>query len=58
MGFSLIFVKSSANTRSRSLKEYIRCNDPEYAIRISTKNFGFDGEIKSVALYAAYCINN
>ncbi len=53
-----IEVKSSTNTRSRSLKEYIRSNNPEYAIRFSTKNFGFDGKIKAIPLYAAYCINN
>ena len=32
-----------------------RCQ-PKYAIRISTKNFGFDNNIKSIPLYATFCI--
>ena len=28
----------------------------EYAIRISKKNFGFENKIKSVPLYAVFCI--
>lgn len=52
-----IEVKSSANTRARSLKEYIRLNKPKYAIRMSAKNFGFKNGVKSVPLYAAYCIS-
>ena len=31
--------------------------NPKYAIRISAKNFGFDNDIKSVPLYATFCIN-
>ena len=30
--------------------------NPDYSIRISTKNFGFDNGIKSVPLYAVWCI--
>jgi hypothetical protein len=29
---------------------------PEYVIRISAKNFGFENQIKSVPLYAVFCI--
>ena len=29
---------------------------PKYAIRISKRNFGFENNIKSVPLYAAYLI--
>jgi len=29
---------------------------PEYAVRVSGKNFGFEYGIKSVPLYAAYLI--
>lgn len=50
-------VKSSENTRSKSLKVYMEKYKPEYAIRISTKNFGFENGIKSVPLYAVFCIN-
>lgn len=50
-------VKSSENTRSKSLKVYMEKYKPEYAIRISTKNFGFENGIKSVPLYAIFCID-
>ena len=29
---------------------------PKYAIRISEKNFGFENNVKSVPLYAVFCI--
>ena len=32
--------------------------NPAYAIRISAKNFGFENNIKSVPLYAAFCLEN
>jgi len=51
-----IEVKSNDNTRSYSLNSYIKKYRPEYAIRISGKNFGFENSIKSVPLYAAYLI--
>lgn len=51
-----IEVKSSVNTRSKSLNEYINKFKPEYSIRISSKNFGFENNIKSVPLYAVFCI--
>ena len=35
---------------------YIKENKPKYAIRISTKNFGFENNIKSVPLYATFLI--
>lgn len=49
-------VKSSNATRSLSLNSYMKKYNPKYAIRISTKNFGFENNIKSVPLYAAYLI--
>lgn len=51
-------VKSGENTRSRSLNSYMKINNTKYAIRISKKNFGFDNNIKSVPLYAVFCIKN
>ena len=51
-----IEVKSSDNTRSRSLNAYMNEMNPKYAIRISTKNFGFENNIKSVPLYAVFCL--
>lgn len=50
-------VKSSNHTKSRSLNNYMKEFNPKYAIRISSKNFGFKNNIKSVPLYAAFCIN-
>jgi len=49
-------VKTGEHTRSLSLNSYIKKYDPEYAIRISGKNFGFENGIKSVPLYAVYLI--
>ena len=51
-------VKSSHNVRSRSLSVYREKYDPLYAIRLSTKNFGMKNGIKSVPLYAAFCIGS
>lgn len=51
-----IEVKSSDNIRSRSLNEYVNKYSPEYSIRISSKNFGFENNIKSIPLYAVFCI--
>ena len=30
--------------------------NPKYGVRVSTKNFGFTNGIKSIPLYAAFCI--
>ncbi|MEI6286173.1 MAG: AAA family ATPase [Bacillota bacterium] len=49
-------VKSSTNTRSRSLEVYRKRYNPGYVIRISEKNFGFENRIFSVPLYAAFLI--
>lgn len=52
-----IEVKSGRRTNSKSLNEYIKKYHPKYCIRISSKNFGFENHIKSVVLYAVFCIN-
>jgi predicted AAA+ superfamily ATPase len=49
-------VKSSENNRSKSLNTYIQKYKPQYALRISEKNFGFENIIKSIPLYAAFCL--
>lgn len=51
-----IEVKSADNTRSKSLDYYTKRYQPEYAIKISTKNFGFENGVKSIPLYAVFCI--
>jgi len=51
-----IEAKSSINNRSKSLNVYVNRYQPVYSIRISQKNFGFENNIKSVPLYATFCI--
>ena len=51
-----IEVKSADNTRAKSLKVYMDTFGPEYAIKLSSKNFGFEDNKKIVPLYAAFCI--
>lgn len=51
-----IEVKSADNTRAKSLKVYMDTNRPDYAIKLSGKNFGFEDGKKTVPLYAAFCI--
>lgn len=51
-----IEVKSADNTRAKSLKVYMDAYKPAYAIKLSTKNFGFENGKKTVPLYAAFCI--
>ena len=51
-----IEVKSADNTRAKSLNRYIEAYKPDYAIKLSTKNFGFEDNKKTVPLYAAFCI--
>ena len=51
-----IEVKSADNTRAKSLKVYMETYEPEYAVKLSSKNFGFENKKKIVPLYAAFCI--
>lgn len=51
-----IEVKSADNTKAKSLKVYMETYKPDYAIKLSTKNFGFQDGKKIVPLYAAFCI--
>ncbi len=51
-----IEVKSSENTQSKKLKSYVSKYNPKYSIRLSTKNFSFVNNIKSIPLYAVFCI--
>lgn len=53
-----IEVKSSGNVRSKSLSVYREKYSPDCSVRLSTKNFGFENGIKSVPLYAAFCITD
>ena len=49
-------VKFDKDTKSKSLEVYKEEYEPKYSIRVSQKNFGFENNIKSVPLYAVFCI--
>jgi len=49
-------VKSGMRVRSKSLGIFLEKYRSPYGIRISKKNFGFENNIKSVPLYAVFCI--
>ena len=49
-------VKSADNTKAKSLKVYMETCKPDYAIKLSAKNFSFENGKKTVPLYAAFCI--
>ena len=51
-----IEVKKGRRNRAKSLGVFMEKYNSEYAIRISKKNFGFENKIKSVPLYAVFCI--
>ena len=55
-GIIPVEVKASDNVKSKSLSEYIKKYKPEYSIRISHKNFGFDNNIYSIPIYATFLI--
>jgi predicted AAA+ superfamily ATPase len=51
-----IEVKSAENTKAKSLNAYIDLYKPAYAIKLSTRNFGFAEGKKTAPLYAAFCL--
>ena len=57
-GIIPVEVKADDNVNAQSLKVYMKRFKPKYAIRISSKNFGFSNNIKSIPLYATFCIKN
>ncbi|MCK9411413.1 MAG: DUF4143 domain-containing protein, partial [Prolixibacteraceae bacterium] len=52
-----IEVKKGKRTKSASLNMFMKQYDCRFAIRISGKNFGFENRIKSVPLYAVWCLH-
>ncbi len=55
-GIIPIEVKANDNVGSQSLNIYMNRYNPKYAIRLSTKNFGFINNIKSIPIYATFLI--
>lgn len=51
-----IEVKKGEHVRSRSLSVFVSNYKPAYSIRLSLKNFGEKDGLKSVPLYAIFCI--
>jgi len=51
-----IEVKKGKRNKAKSMGVFAQEYKSPYAIRISAKNFGFENNIKSVPLYAAFCI--
>lgn len=51
-----IEVKAADNTRAKSLKVYMERFKPQYAIKLSTKNFAQEENKWIIPLYAAFCI--
>ena len=51
-----IEVKAADNVMAKSLRIYMDTYKPEYAIKFSTKNFGYNDNIKTIPLYATFCI--
>ena len=49
-------VKFDTDIKSKSLDVYKDEYNPKMSIRISAKNFGYSNNIKSVPLYAVFCI--
>lgn len=49
-------VKKGEHVRSRSLNVFMNTYHPSYSIRLSLKNFGEKEGLKSVPLYAAFCL--
>jgi predicted AAA+ superfamily ATPase len=49
--------KSADNVRAKSLKTYVSTYEPPYAIRVSARNFGYENGIKSIPLYAVFCLH-
>ena len=50
-------VKSGKRTSGKSIRIFMDTYKSKTAIRISNKNFGFENGIKSVPLYAVFCIS-
>ena len=55
-GIVPVEVKKGTKVRSRSLEVFVKSNAYDYAMRFSARNFGKEDRLKSVPLYAAFCL--
>lgn len=53
---SLDCARRQIATEGYELLVYTKKYEPEYAVKISSKNFGFENNIKSIPLYAVFCL--
>jgi len=51
-----IEVKSADNNKAKSLSVFMATYQPDYALKLSTRNYGYEDRKKSVPLYATFCI--
>lgn len=50
-------VKSGDNVTARSMRAYRERYQPDVAVRLSARQFGRQGDLMSVPLYAAFCLD-
>lgn len=48
--------KAADNVRAKSLKLFFALFSTPYAIRVSAKNFCYENGLKSIPLYALFCL--
>ncbi|HPZ15730.1 MAG TPA: DUF4143 domain-containing protein [Sphaerochaeta sp.] len=51
-----IEVKAADNTRSKSLSIFMDTYESAIGFKLGTKNFGKSGKVRTIPLYAAFCI--
>ena len=56
-GIVPVEVKAGDNTRSKSLKRFIDLYHPKQAVRVSSRNFGVEGGVWSVPMYAVWLLS-
>jgi predicted AAA+ superfamily ATPase len=49
-------VKAGTNKKTPSLRVFLEKNRAPYSVRLTSRNFGFANEIKSIPLYASFCV--
>lgn len=53
-----IEVKAGTDMKSKSLETYNKKYSPKLMVKISAKNFGLKGNLKTIPLYATFCLKD
>ena len=53
-----IEVKAGTDMKSKSLEVYNKMYKPELMVKISAKNFGMKDNLKTIPLYATFCLKD